>query len=505
MQTSGSGYDNQYEQQGFTAVPNQGYAQQVPVQQPYYAPQGGQAPMQPQQGGMGQSYQNPYGYPQQNIPVQPQNSPAPQQNEYYQPAYQAQEPAPFPEQRQVYQAPRQRNYNKLNLFLGIFIAILAIGLVTVAVLQLVNNPQMRTAAVSDGTLGSSYTGSALIVRNETLYTEKGITQIDYSAVEEGSFVTRGTNVCTVYTSGFSNKEWTKLRSYRSQIKEYQLLLLSSTNIEADSQLRRYNSSVLERAQETQALVQGAGGSLINQEKLLSQAISDRSYYLKQKYADDQKLSRLYDDEKMQLQRIETWTKQFGAGDNGIVSFYTDGFERVLTTSTASGFSPQQVQSMYKGKLPENAELERNEVPVYRLVRQGSWGVLMLCDDTSWTPELGATYELLVESFDNTRVSASVEGVTRAGGKLLLHLTVHSDVTPVLYIRSCHVQLSESMYTLTVPSASLTTSDGQIGVVVVQPDGQYFLPVQVINETGGQAYIVPSLDNILSVGSTVLVF
>jgi len=208
---------------------------------------------------------------------------------------------------------------------------------------------------------------------------------------------------------------------------------------------------------------------------------------------------------MQLQRIETWTKQFGAGDSGIVSFYTDGFERVLTTSTCDQFSPEEVLSMYRGNLPASAALERNEVAVYRLVRQGSWKVLMLCDDTTWTPELGATYELLIESFDNTRVSAEVEGVTRAGGKLLLRLNVYGDVTPVLYVRSCHVQLSESVYTLTVPSASLTDSNGQIGIVVVQADGQYFLPVTVVNEANGQAYIIPSLDNILTVGSTVLVF
>ena len=73
------------------------------------------------------------------------------------------------------------------------------------------------------------------------------------------------------------------------------------------------------------------------------------------------------------------------------------------------------------------------------------------------------------------------------------------------MRSCHVQLSESVYTLTVPSASLTDSNGQIGVVVVQPDGQYFLPVTVINQVNNEAYIIPMLDNILTVGSVVLVF
>ncbi|MBR5230836.1 MAG: hypothetical protein IKW00_01155 [Clostridia bacterium] len=507
MQTPESGYDNQYEQRGFTAVPQSGPQPQPYGQAPYYAQPGTQIPTQ---NAMGQPVMQQMPYPPQQPPYgqqpYPPQQPQQPQSEYYQDAYQPQQPDPFSQDARVpYRAPKQTNYNKLNLFLGIFIALLAVMLIGVAFLKFAGNPQVHTALVGDGTLGSSYTGEALIVRNETLYTEKGITQIDYSAVKEGTSVTRGTNVCTVYTSGFSTKEWTKLRDFRSQIKEYQLLLLSTTNIEADPQLKRYNSSVLERAQETQALVQGASGNLLNQESLLSQSISDRSYYLKQKYADDQKLSRLYDDEKMQLQRIETWTKQFGAGDVGIVSFYTDGFERVLTSSTCGQFTPDQVADMYKGKLPDTASLERNEIAVYRLVRQGTWKVLMLCDDTSWTPEIGASYELLIESFDNTRVSAQVEAVTRAGGRLLIRLAVQSDVTPVLYVRSCHVQLSESVYTLTVPSASLTSSNGQIGIVVVQPDGQYFLPVTVVNEVNNTAYIIPSLDNILFVGSTVLVF
>ena len=243
--------------------------------------------------------------------------------------------------------------------------------------------------------------------------------------------------------------------------------------------------MLERAQETQSLVQGKSGNLINQEELLSDIINERSYYLKQKYSDDQKLSRLYDDEKTQLQRIETWTKPFVAADPGIISFYTDGYERVLSSQTYDSFTPAEVRSMYKGNLPKSAALGRNEVAVYRLVRQGGYTVLMLCDDVNWTPTVGASYELLVESFDNTRVVG--------------------DVSPVLYIRSCHVQLSESIYSLTVPANAITTVDGEMGVVVVQPDGNYFLPVTIISQDSNEAHIVPQLSNILSVGSVVLVF
>lgn len=492
MQTPPSNeQNNAYEKRGFTQVPQSapppGAGYVPPQQQPYQQPA-------------------PQAYPQQIPYQQPQDPMAsPPQNEYQQSAYQPQQPAPFPQQQTPYQAPPQRNYGRLNLILGIIIALMVVVLAVFAVLNLSTKSSVRTAIVSAGTLGANYTGDALIVRNEVMYTQVGVEQIEY-LLEEGSFARRGEDtICLVYTSGFNTREWTTLNTYRTQIKEYQKTLLADTNIEADAQLKLYNSAVIERAMETQSLVQSGGGNLVNQETLLSQTIEERSYYLKQKYAEDQKLSRLYDDEKTQLQRIETWTKPYTATDPGIVSFYTDGYERALTLSTMASYSPSEVRSMYRGNLPETAALGRNEVPVYRLVRDGTYAVLMLCDDTSWTPTVGASYELMIENFDNTRVSATVDSVTRSEGELLVRLTVSGSVEPVLYIRSCHVQLSENIYSLTVPANALTTSDGEIGVVVVQPDGQYFLPVTVISQDAQEAHIVPTLSGILTQGSVVLLF
>ena len=495
MQTPTNDQNNPYEQQGFTSVPP---SYPVEPEQPYYPPQQPQVPVQQQVGpGMPPPYapqQGNYGYEQS----------APRQDEYAQDAYMHQTPPPFQNARMPYRAPKGSNYSRINIILGLIIAALVVVLGAVAVSQMLSRKQNRTAIVAAGTLGSSYTGDAVVVRNEVMYTQEGISQIDYIATE-GTLVRRGDKVCTVYTSGFSNKEWTTLNNYRTQIKEYQKSLLAATNVENDGQLKRLNTAVLTRAQETQQMVQSQSGNLINQENLLSTDISERSYYLKQKYADDQKLNRLYDDEKTQMQRIETWTKPFAAGDTGIVSFYTDGFERVLNANTYEDFSPVEVRQMYKGVIPDTAALGRNEVAVYRIVRQGSYTVLMLCDDPSWTPTVGASYELLLESFDNTRVSATVESITRSEGELLLRLSIHSEVAPVLYIRSCHVQLSESIYSLTVPANALTDDLGQIGVVVVQPDGNYFLPVEVISQDSREAHIVPLLNNILSEGSVILVF
>ena len=148
MQTPESGYDNQYEERGFTAVPQMNapqspYPPQQGYQQPYYAPESAQPPQ------MGQGAVPPAGY--QAPYQQPYQQPAPQQaqpqSEYYQAAYQPQQPDPFPQNRQAYQAPKQRNYNKLNMVLGIFIALLAVALIAIAVMQFASNPQVHTALV----------------------------------------------------------------------------------------------------------------------------------------------------------------------------------------------------------------------------------------------------------------------------------------------------------------------------------------------------------------------
>ncbi|MBQ7455812.1 MAG: hypothetical protein IJS53_05150 [Clostridia bacterium] len=506
MQTPENPQNNPYEQQGFTAVPA-GPVPQAP-EAAYYGAQAPHTPVQQQvPEGMPPAYSPAAQYaPQGQAPYQQaayQQAPyAP--NPYQQSAYPAQQPDPFPQQPPHYRAPRQRNYSKLNIALGMVVVAMLVILGAIAISQFAGRKQTNTARVTASSASSTHAGDALIVRSEVVYTQEGVSQIEYEATE-GATVRRGDKVCIVYTAGFNSREWTTLNTYRTQIKEYQKVLLADTNIENDAQLKRYNSAVLSRAQETQDMVQSGAGNLLNQETMLKSDISERSYYLRQKYADDQRLSRLYDDESTQLRRIETWTKPFAAGDAGVVSFYTDGYERVLNMLTYGDFSPAEVRQMIRGVLPDSAALGRNEVAVYRIVRTGSYAVLLLSKDTNWSPVVGDTYELMIESFDNTRVSATVESVTRSEGELLIRLTVRADVTPVLYIRSCHVQLSENVYSLTVPVNALTSDSGEIGVVVVQPDGNYFLPVSVLSQDAHEARIVPLLNNILVEGSTVLLF
>jgi len=270
---------------------------------------------------------------------------------------------------------------------------------------------------------------------------------------------------------------------------------------------RLETEVLERAKEVRLLVQGAKGNMVNQESILDTAITTRQNYLRQKYADDQSLTRLYDDESAQKQRIESWTKSYAATAEGIVSFYSDGYEYGLTSSTYLDFAPAQVRAMFGGQVPEKTTVQKGRTTIYRMVNANRWNVLMLVKDDVWNPVQGQTYQLRLEGFDNTEVSATLESFTRAGGELLLRLSVMSDVSPVLYMRTCRAEIGEKVNSMKVPNRAIYRhSNGMDGVVVVNADGsQVFVATRIVSGDGEYTYIEPIQQGLLYVGQTVLLF
>ncbi len=388
----------------------------------------------------------------------------------------------------------------------VILALAVLALAAYAVIRMMSPGGTSYAYVRYGSLSAGYRGDAVLVRNETVETQESVSQIDYN-VKEGEQVSRGTIVATIYTSGFNAKEWVTLQNYHNQIKEYHKVLIAAAS--TDTNLISRLSQVQARAMEVQRLVQGAQGSISDQETLLKEAMEAQQLYIKQKYPDDQKLSRLYDDENTQRQRISTWTKQFAASANGLVSFYTDGYEKALNMNTYGDFGPAQVRAMFNGTVPtvESAVPLRNATDVYRLVRQDRWAVLMLCQEKEWTPITGQVYELVIESFDNYKLSAVVDTFTRSGGELLIRLLVDdvAFIPNVLYLRSCQVRLGENVNSLVVPSRAIYVQNGRKGVVMATEGGEYWTGVEVISDDGTNAYVTPDNAVVLYEGVPVRLF
>ena len=420
------------------------------------------------------------------------------------PEQQVELPVTPSQQLQTPSAPVQQETGKkkLNMF-EIMLIVAVLGFAVWYVVTSLTPQSSPFATITSGTLGSRYHGDCLIVREEMPFNAEGVTRINYSA-SEGSLVLRGNKICDVYSSGFSTKEMTTLQDCRDLIKEYQLKLLS-TESTIDDTINKCNTNVISKATQVRSLIAGTTGNMANMEIEVNAAIATRQNELSKKYTDDQRMSRLLDDEKSQEQRIASWTKPYAAMTNGIVSFYSDGYEYGLTTSNFTTFSIPEVQKMMNGVKPELSTVDKGKTTIYRMVNDGKWYVLMLIRDATWTPVEGQTYSLKLESFRDTEVNATVMSFTRTGNELLVRMVVQSSVQPVLYIRTCEAELGDSMATLMVPQQAIYTQDNMPGVVIV--DGQYqtFIPVNIIEKRDGYVYVRGIQQGVLFEGQTVRLF
>lgn len=391
---------------------------------------------------------------------------------------------------------------KIHPLVVVLVLAMVIAAVVYAYIQF--KPALDTTAlITSGTLGTRYSGDALIVRNETPYDAEGVTSVDYEA-EEGTLVYRGITICQVYSSGFNTREMNALQNYRDQIRNYQLELLSKETT-FDARMAQLEGDVVTLAAEVRQMLTTNQGNLGNQERMLDAAIAARQQYLSRKYSDNQRLNRLYDDEQSQLQRIESWTKTYTATSDSLVSFYSDGYEYGLNTTNYMNFTPQEVRRMIQGQKPEKSTIDKGKTTIYRTVQDGTWYVLLLVRNALWNPTEGQTYELKLERFENTQVTGMVESFTRSGGELLVRLKVTSEVYPVLYMRSCQAEIGDNVASLCVPRRALYTHNGVLGVVVLDGASKVFTPIQILREDKEELYISAIQNGHLYEGMTVMLF
>ena len=385
----------------------------------------------------------------------------------------------------------------------IMLIIAALGFLAWYVITSLAPEPEQYARVTAGTIGNRYNGDCLIIRDESPFDAESVTSIDYVA-EEGTMVEARTTVCNVYLSGFSTRELTTLQDYRDQIKEYQMKLLDQ-EIGTDAQMEKLESDVMTRAREVREIISGARGNMTNQEQYLDEAIRNRQRYLKEKFSDDARLTRLYEDEQSQLQRINSWTKTFSTVSPGIVSFYSDGYEYGLNINNYESFSPGEVRNMINGAKPQRDTLQKGRTTIYRLVKDGYWYVVMLIKDNTLNPVEGTEYELRLENFKDTTVRARVVSFSRMGGELAVRLNVQSSVLPVLYIRSCTGVLGDDVTSLMVPERAIYIQDNMPGIVRYDNSYEWFVPVNIQEKRDGMCYITPIQPGSVDVDDVVMLF
>lgn len=362
----------------------------------------------------------------------------------------------------------------------------------------------RTAVIESGSLGNRYPVEAVILRDEAVTDAEGLSRVMYAA-GEGALVFKGNKIAEVYATGYSKTDENRLLEVQSKIKNHyrDVVLLSGYT---DNTLERLDDQILAYARELELLVHGkAAGNLLNIQQQLENTLSSRQKYLKDKYKSDQTLSDLYANEASLQSKINTWSKQYLAEKDCLVSFYTDGYESMLDVTDFDSITLAEVRSILNGETPPMTTSQRGRTAVFREVNPNGWYLLLVCHDRNWNPVAGQSYKVQLEGFEAQVIEGTVSSFTRSGNELLVRMTVAGDVRTVLNTRTAKGEVSEDYVAeLKVPIGAIHIQGNERGVVLTDGGG-IFVPVNVVLQDNEYAVIQPITPGALSEGQKVRVF
>ena len=338
----------------------------------------------------------------------------------------------------------------------------------------------------------------VIIRDETVVTSESTAHIEYIATE-GTLVNAGDTVAYVYSAGYSEGLLQKLEETRSKIQDYHKTVILN-NIKDDN-LSRYDTIVNMMAAQFKSLVNhDSYGSLLTAARQLETAMVNRQEYLRQNKREDVKLSKLYDEEATRLNNIQSWRKVENASQSGVISFYTDGYESVLSAENIASLSAADINTVLAGERLTTPSAK--ETAVYRIVNQDCWYVALVTDAKTWNPVVGQPYTLQMEGFEDLSFTAFVTSVQKESGSILAVFQINDPIGPLIYQRTGRAKLTATISGLSVSSKALSEENGQIGVWLIDVGGETFIPVEVLSSDGSNALIQPLVDGALGIGQAV---
>ena len=368
---------------------------------------------------------------------------------------------------------------------------------------LIVRPHLRfgthEALIMEGATSYAQKTDAIIIRDEEVYTSSNIARVEYIATE-GTLLEAGDVIAYLYSTGYSEDELERLETVRANIQAYHKTILDNI---VDTDLNRLDRIVDMKALELKALVtHQTTGNLLSLTRQLETAMVNRQDYMRANRREDLNLNKLYQDESTRLNSIASWRTEATASEQGVISFYTDGYESALTPDSLTSLTPADVRTVLAGG--SLSDSSSRTTSVYRLVNQDAWYVAILTDGESWNPVLDQEYYLRFEGFEDLVYSSKVTRVQKIDGEVLAVFLVEDPIGPLLYQRGGRVTLSSELTGLSVASEALYDQNGQTGVWLYDMPGGTFVPVEVLSDDGTNALIQPLTDGALQVGQTVLV-
>lgn len=173
------------------------------------------------------------------------------------------------------------------------------------------------------------------------------------------------------------------------------------------------------------------------------------------------------------------TVSFEARSSGIISYYADGYENKLTPESMGDLKYEDVSNIENKTVDlKHNDLRRKE-PVFKICDNDNWYILCWVESASVSKyQIGQEISI---QFEDGVVDMTIQNIVEDGDRWKLTCWSNNYYEEFTTSRvKDGVLISKDYDGLIVKNSCITTKDGQIGVKVLQKNGEYkFTRIQVI--------------------------
>lgn len=375
-------------------------------------------------------------------------------------------------------AVRRRPKLKFFVILGLFAAIIAI----VLILVLRGQP---TAAIEIAETKYEATFDMLIVRDEVVYEAKNYGQTKFIAVE-GEPVNVGDPIIEVYEWGYNDQTLSALLDLQKDIMKYETEVSRADVI--DQPLNEINDRITAKADQIRQAVENDQPDLIlGLERDMEALLDERLSYLRSVVVPDAQLREYYSKEQALLEQIEGWRSKINAKESGIVSFYFDGVEALMAKENIGSFTKEALEEVLEGKTIEVPDHDHAFAPLYRVVNENEWYVVLLSEEKIPEMYVGNGFSLVFNDYLETQYTGVVSNATVLENKegFVYTILIKDNIGPLLGERRVTARLLNVQQGMRVPRSCVKETEQVNYVETVEGD---IVPVIIVADAGEYVFI-----------------
>ncbi len=373
----------------------------------------------------------------------------------------------------------------------------ALLLLVVLLFSIFHHP---TFVAAQGSMTFSVNAGGIVIRSERLYKAENSGKTEFLAME-GQVVNAGVAIADVYSWDYNESDYFALKELREKIMDYQQNNALSDVV--DEELQALDALIGEKTQEIKGLVTGEEEGDINVlQAELASLMSERSTVLKDAAKQDTQLTSYYEEEQTLETRISNYKTTIAAEYDGVVSFYFDGLEAILTPANMEKLTVKDIDRIYNGTYLKSAS-QTGVRPLYRLVDNNLWYVVMVSKEAIAEFENDTAFKVEFSFGEDYTYSATVEDSQKEGKKYIYYLKFTESIDKLLLARQVEFTVSTKYVGIDVPESAIKKKGGEYGVYYLRNGKKTFEAVDILIKDGKRAIVrSKSLEGGLSVGSVV---